>query len=88
MAVPATKPSKPRLSLPERIAYYKIRLYGTIYNGTQDQVYGTGYGASPQHYAAAADTEGEILTIRNYNDLDVLIAAFLCGRRDPDRADT
>ncbi len=57
-------------------AYYKIRLYGTIYNGTQDQVYGTGYGASPQHYAAAADTEGEILTIRNYNDLDVLIAAF------------
>lgn len=57
-------------------AYYKMRLWDEILNGTQDQVYGTGTGASPIHYAAAADTEGEILSIRNFNDVDVLIAAF------------
>lgn len=57
-------------------AYYKMRIGGSIQNGTQDQVYGNGTGASPEHYAAAADTEGEILSIRNFNDLDVLIAAF------------
>ena len=59
-------------------AYYKMRLYGVIYNGTQDQVYhnpSRGW-AQPIHHQAAAETEGEILTIRNFNDLDVLIAAF------------
>lgn len=57
-------------------AYYKMRLGGGIQNGTQDQVYGTGTGASPVHYAAAADTEGEILSIRKFNGSDVLIASF------------
>jgi len=59
-------------------AYYKMKLGGSIQNGTQDQVYhipSRGW-AGPIHFSAAADTEGEILTIRNYNDVDILIAAF------------
>jgi Stage II sporulation protein len=58
-------------------AYYKMRLSGYIQNGTQDQVYHSDRGWAQQiHFDAAADTEGEILTIRNFNDLDILIASF------------
>ena len=59
-------------------AYYKMRNSGFIYNGTQDQVYhidSRGW-ARQIHYDAANATEGEILTIRNFDDLDILIASF------------
>jgi len=59
-------------------AYYKMRLGGGIQNGTQDQVYhvpGRGF-ARQVHFDATNATEGEILTIRNFNDLDILIASF------------
>ncbi len=58
-------------------AYYKIRLGGSIQNGTQDQVYHTNRGWAQQvHFDATDATEGEILSIRNFNDLDILIASF------------
>ncbi len=58
-------------------AYYKIRLGGSIQNGTQDQVYHTDRGWARQvHFDATDATEGEILSIRNFSDLDILIASF------------
>ncbi|GAB4108523.1 MAG: hypothetical protein Kow00105_15800 [Phycisphaeraceae bacterium] len=59
-------------------AYYKMRLSGSIQNGTQDQVYhnpNRGW-ARQVHFDATDATEGEILTIRNFNDVDILIASF------------
>jgi hypothetical protein len=58
-------------------AYYKMRLTGSIQNGTQDQVYHSPRGwASQVHFDATEATEGEILSIRKTNGTDVLIASF------------
>ena len=59
-------------------AYYKMRISGGIQNGTQDQVYhvpARGW-ARQIHFDATDATEGEILSIRNFNDVDILIASF------------
>ena len=59
-------------------AYYKMRIGGGIQNGTQDQVYhipSRGW-ANQIHFDATDATEGEILSIRNFNDIDILIASF------------
>ncbi len=58
-------------------AYYKMRLGGSIQNGTQDQVYHSNRGWAQQvHFDATDATEGEILSIRNFSGNDILIASF------------
>ncbi|TWT78437.1 Stage II sporulation protein [Posidoniimonas polymericola] len=57
-------------------AYYKMDRSGSIADGTVDQVYSCSGSPQAIHYAAARDTEGEILSIENFGGGDVLIAAF------------
>jgi Stage II sporulation protein len=58
-------------------AYYKMRLTGSIQNGTQDQVYHSNRGWARQaQFDATNATEGEVLTIRNFSGNDILIASF------------
>ncbi len=58
-------------------AYYKMRTGGSIRNGTSDQVYHSNRGWARQiHFDATDATEGEILTIKNFSNIDILIASF------------
>jgi hypothetical protein len=66
-------------------AYYKMRIGGGIQNGTQDQVYhNPSRGWAKQiHFDATDATEGEILSIRNFSDIDILIASFYVAGAKP-----
>ncbi|TWT88473.1 Stage II sporulation protein [Pseudobythopirellula maris] len=57
-------------------AYFKMNTSGSINNGTSDQVYSCSGTAQSIHYAAAAATEGEILSIENFSNNEILLASF------------